>query len=86
MSSQSQQQTLENIDPLVIAFNKIDVDRSGTITSQEFFTRLHEEGLDMTKEQFDTLFEFIDKDVSCVRQYIMYCNTTMSISHKYIFY
>lgn len=64
----SQQQTPENVDPLVTAFNKIDIDRSGTITSQEFFTRLQEEGLDMTKEQFDTLFEFIDKDVSCVRQ------------------
>jgi len=63
----SQQQTPESIDPLVIAFNKIDVDRSGTITSQEFFTRLHEEGFDMGKEEFDTLFEFIDKDVSCVR-------------------
>ena len=64
--SSAQQRTPESIDPLVIAFNKIDVDRSGTITSQEFFTRLHEEGFDMGKEEFDTLFEFIDKDVSCV--------------------
>ena len=64
----SQHQTPENVDPLVTAFNKIDIDRSGTITSNEFFTRLQEEGLNMT-EQFDTLFEFIDKDVSyCVRQ------------------
>lgn len=64
----SQQQTIENIDHFVFAFNKIDVDGSGTITSQEFYTRLHEEGFDMGKEEFDTLFEFIDKDVSCVSQ------------------
>ena len=88
--SSAQQRTPESIDPLVIAFNKIDVDRSGTITSQEFFTRLHEEGFDMGKEEFDTLFEFIDKDVSCVRQcqyicvYIMYCNTTVYLINIYI--
>ena len=50
---------------LVQAFNKIDIDGSGSITKKEFYDHYKESSNNvMSKEEFDVLFGIIDKDVS----------------------
>ena len=48
---------------LTQAFNNIDIDGSGSITKQEFYDHFKESGSKMSREEFDVLFNLIDKDV-----------------------
>lgn len=49
---------------LVSAFNKIDVDGSGSVSKEVLWSRNGEQSSGVSKEDFDVLFEIIDRDVS----------------------
>lgn len=57
-----------DLDDIRDAFNKIDVDGSGTITKEELYNRFlgEDSKFNASKKDFDVLFDIIDKDVRIV--------------------
>lgn len=53
---------LESIEQFVTVFNEIDVDRGGTIDTEEMFNVLTEAGVKITEEGVLTLCKMIDED------------------------
>jgi len=64
-----------DLDDIRDAFNKIDVDGSGTITKEELYNRFlgEDSKFNVSKKDFDVLFNIIDKDVR------------ISLSHRSIY-
>ena len=57
--------SISNKADLAAAFSKIDVDGSGSISKEELRSHVNgQQGLNVSKEDFDLLFGIIDKDVS----------------------
>ena len=57
-----------DLDDIRDAFDKIDVDGSGTITKEELYNRFlgEDSKFNVSKKDFDVLFNIIDKDVRIV--------------------
>ena len=57
-----------DLDDIRDAFNKIDVDGSGTITKEELYNRFlgEDSKFNVSEKDFDVLFDIIDKDVRIV--------------------
>ena len=57
--------TNADLDDIREAFHKIDVDESGTITKEELYNRFlgEDSKFNVSKNDFDVLFDIIDKDV-----------------------
>ena len=70
--------TNADLDDIREAFHKIDVDESGTITKEELYNRFlgADSKFNVSKNDFDVLFDIIDKDVRIVvyRLPILYNN------------
>ena len=63
-----------DLDDIRDAFNKIDVDGSGTITKEELYNRFlgEDSKFNVSKKDFDVLFDIIDKDVRDRRAIVLY--------------
>ena len=73
-----------DLDDIREAFNKIDVDGSGTITKEELYNRFlgEDSKFNVSKKDFDVLFDIIDKDVRTVyRLPILYIHILYYLYH-----
>ena len=68
-----------DLDDIRDAFNKIDVDGSGTITKEELYNRFlgEDSKFNVSKKDFDVLFDIIDKDVRIVYRCALRFNTPL---------